>query len=396
MDTGILDVRHQGSLFRLRSVILRITWDPWRTVHTASLDDHDRCAVPPLMTTFRRTLAAPAALLLAVGLVLLAVSDGDAADRPLPLATVARVDLPGHPVRFDYTSIDPATGRLYIAHMDEDQLLVFDTRTRRVLARIHAPGVHGVLAVPALNRVFASATNDHEAITIDTRTDRVVARAPAGSYPDGLAYDSGDRRIFVSDESGGHETVLNASGKRIATISLGGEAGNVQYDAPSRHVLVDVQTRDDIAVIDPRSNRIIGRVSLPGCDHDHGLLVDAPHRLAFVACDSNAMLLTLDLRTMKIIGRELVGANPDVLAYDSSNRRLYVSAESGVVAVFREDAGGLTKLGQAFLATEAHTVAVDPRTHLVYFPLQQGSAGRPQLLIMRPLRAGAGSRRTSP
>jgi DNA-binding beta-propeller fold protein YncE len=336
------------------------------------------------VTTLRRTLAVPAALLLAASVTLVAASRGDGAERPLPLATVARVDLPGASVRFDYTSLDPTAGRLYIAHMDQDELLVFDTRTRHVLATIHAPGVHGILAVPALGRVFASATNDHEAITIDARTNRVIAHAPAGSYPDGLAYDSVERQVFVSDESGGHETILNASGHRIATIALGGEAGNVQYDASSRHVLVDVQTRDDIAVIDPRSDRIIGRVSLPGCGHDHGLLVDSRHRLAFVACDGNATLLTLDLRTMKVIGRALVGGSPDVLAYDSSNRRLYVSAESGVVAVFREQRGGLVKLGQAFLATEAHSVAVDPRTHLVYFPLQQGSAGRPQLLIMRP------------
>jgi hypothetical protein len=87
---------------------------------------------------------------------------------------------------------------------------------------------------------------------------------------------------------------------------------------------------------------------------------------------------------MKIVGRAAVGSSPDVLAYDDSLRRLYVSAESGVVAVFAEKAHGLTKLGQAFLATEAHTVAVDPRTHLVYFPLQSGSSGAPQLLIMRP------------
>jgi DNA-binding beta-propeller fold protein YncE len=336
------------------------------------------------VTTLRRTLAASAAVPLITGVALFAAARGDAADRPLPLTTVARVDLPGSPVRFDYTSLDPGSGRLYIAHMDQDELLVFDTRARRVLATIHVPGIHGVLAVPGLGRIFASATNDHEALTIDARTNHVVAHAPAGSYPDGLAYDSVERRVFVSDESGGHETVLNASGHRIATIALGGEAGNVQYDASSRQVLVDVQTRDDIAVIDPRSNRIIGRVSLPGCNHPHGLLVDSPHRLAFVACDGNATLLTLDLPTMKIIGRALVGGSPDVLAYDSSNRRLYVSAESGVVSVFREERGGLTKLGQAFLATEAHSVAVDPRTHLVYFPLQQGSAGRPQLLIMRP------------
>jgi hypothetical protein len=44
----------------------------------------------------------------------------------------------------------------------------------------------------------------------------------------------------------------------------------------------------------------------------------------------------------------------------------------------------LTKLGQAPLAPAAHTVAVDPRTHLVYFPLERGSDGRPQLRIMAP------------
>jgi hypothetical protein len=64
-----------------------------------------------------------------------------------------------------------------------------------------------------------------------------------------------------------------------------------------------------------------------------------------------------------------------VLAFDSSSRRLYVAAETGVVAVFAEHGRGLTKLGQALLAPEAHTVAVDARTHLVYFPLQSGSSG---------------------
>ena len=64
--------------------------------------------------------------------------------------------------------------------------------------------------------------------------------------------------------------------------------------------------------------------------------------------------------------------------------RLYVSAESGVVAVFAETKHSARPLGKAFLAAEAHTVAVDPATHLVYFPLQSGAVGRPQLLIMRP------------
>lgn len=307
----------------------------------------------------------------------------------LPLKAVARVALPGASVRFDYASIDPGPNRLYIAHMNASELLVFDLRTRRVLQTIAAPGVHGVLAVPQLGRVFASATNAHELLTLDAKTGRVLNRAPAGDYPDGIAYDPVEKRVYVSDESGGIEAVFDQKGERIATIELGGDAGNVQYDAGSKHMLVAVQSRNDIAVIDPRTNQVVRRIAVPGCDHPHGLLIDAPRRLAFVACDRNATLLTLDLKRLKVTGRALVGSGPDVLAFDTSLHRLYVAAESGEVAVFAESTHGLTKLGQALLAPRTHTVAVDSNSHLVYFPLESGSAGRPELLIMAPAEAVA-------
>lgn len=328
----------------------------------------------------RRSLRAVAATL---ATTLVSVPAAAAGPNP-PLRAVARVPLPGPSVRFDYTSLDPSTNRLYIAHMDASRLLILDVRTRRVIKVIPAPGVHGVLAVPELHRVYASATDARQAITLDGRTGAILARAPAGQYPDGLAYDPVEHHVFVSDETGGIETVLDAAGHRIATIALGGEAGNVQYDSVSRRILVDVQSRNDLAVIDPRTNRIVRRVSLAGCAHDHGLFVDSSERVAFVACDANDRLLTVDLRHMTVTGSASVGGSPDVLAFDSSLRRLYVAAESGVVAVFAEHGRSLVKLGQFLLAPFAHTVAVDSRTHLVYFPLQSGSNGKPQLLIMAP------------
>jgi DNA-binding beta-propeller fold protein YncE len=303
----------------------------------------------------------------------------------LPLVPVARVGLPGSSNRFDYTSIDPATNRLWIAHMNADRLLAFDLRRRRVIRTIDAPGVHGVISVPELGRVFASATDAHEVLTIDARSGKILAHAPAGSYPDGLAYDPVERRVFVSDEQGGVETVIDRRGRRVGTVQLGGEAGNVQYDAGSAHVLVDVQSRNEVAVVDPRTNSVVRRVRV-ACDHDHGLLVDSPRRLAFVACDGDAKLLTLDLRRWKVTGSAGVGPDPDVLAFDPVLRRLYVAAESGEVAVFAERGRRLERLGIATLAPAAHTVAVDPRTHLVYFPLERGHAGGPELLIMAPRR----------
>jgi DNA-binding beta-propeller fold protein YncE len=112
--------------------------------------------------------------------------------------------------------------------------------------------------------------------------------------------------------------------------------------------------------------------------------VDARRRLAFVACDGNATLLTLDLRTWKVTGSSQVGDDPDVLAFDTSLRHLYVAAESGVVAVFAERGRRLVELGQAFLASSAHSVDVDSTTHQVYFPLERGTNGGPQLLVMAP------------
>ena len=327
-----------------------------------------------------RALITPAVAAAAGALALCAY----AAATGLRLTPVTRVPLPGPSVRFDYESFDPSAGRLYISHMDASQLLVFDVKTRKVVKSIPAAGVHGVIVVPAIHRAYASATNDHQAITIDTRSEQVIARAQAGSYPDGLAWDPVERHVFVSDESGGVETVLSASGKAIATIQLGGEAGNVQYDPGSKRVFADVQTRNDIAVIDPRTNKIVRRIGVPGCNNDHSLLIDSSRRIAFVTCDGNATLHVLDLRTMTFTTSSTVGDSPDVLAFDPTLRRLYVAAESGVVAVFAETAHGARKLGQAMLAPEAHSVAVDPRTHLVYFPLQSGTNGSPQLLVMKP------------
>ena len=322
-------------------------------------------------------------IVLTIALACMATS-ASASQGELPLRLVANTPLPGPSNRFDYASLDPVTKLLFIAHMDAGELLVFDVKRRKVVRAIRAPGVHGVIAVPHTGRVYASATDAHELYTVDAATGKLLAHAPAGSYPDGLAYDPVERRVFVSDESEGIEAVFTAAGRRVGTVQLGGEAGNVQYDARSRKILVDVQSRDELAVIDPHRLRVVRRVGLPGCEHDHGLNLDLQRRLAFVACDGNAALLTLDLDRMKVLATNTVGQSPDVLALDTALHRLYVAAESGEVAIFQERGRRLAKLGQAELAPEAHTVAVDARTHLVYFPLERGSDGRPQLRIMAP------------
>jgi DNA-binding beta-propeller fold protein YncE len=290
----------------------------------------------------------------------------------LPLHAVAEVPLSGGATRMDYQSIDPVRGLLFVAHMGDGAVIVVDTRRRSIVRTIvHLADVHGVLVVPSHHVVYASATGTNEIAEIDEGTLDVIARMPGGDYPDGMAFDPLTQRLFVSDERGRTETVIDTRlRKRIATIELGGEAGNSQYDAKSGRILVNVQTSGELLEIDPRSLGIVRRVKVTttGCAGNHGLAIDGRHNRAFIACEDSGTLVALDLSTARITGTWRVGDQPDVLAFDPSEDMLYVAAESGIVSIVKSGAN-VEPVGQAFLAAGAHTVAVDWRTHLVYFAL---------------------------
>jgi len=80
------------------------------------------------------TTAAVLVLVLGVTCSLLAGPDA-AGSGNAPLRIVADVSMPGPAVRFDYQSLDQDQGRLYISHMNADQLVVFDTTTHQVVDR---------------------------------------------------------------------------------------------------------------------------------------------------------------------------------------------------------------------------------------------------------------------
>ncbi len=296
---------------------------------------------------------------------------------------VADVPLSGSASRFDYQSLDDASGRLYIAHMGADQVVVFDTNTQQVAGTVgEVKTPTGVLVVPALGRLFVAAAGSGDVAVVDAESLDIVARTGQIGFPDGLAYAPQAKRVFVSDESGGGELVVDAmTNEAVTTIDIGGDAGNTHYDPGSGCILVAVQNQNQLAVIDPTTDRLVARIDLDtGCLTPHGFLIDATQRLAFVACEDNATLLVLDLTTMQVTGTYPVGDGPDVLAFDPGWRRLYVASEAGLVSVFDERGTDLQPVGE-YRAPHAHSVAVDPTTHRVYLPLQD-VAGNPVLRIL--------------
>ncbi len=300
------------------------------------------------------------------------------------LRLVKELRLTGPPNRFDYQSFDPATGRLWMNHMNAGETLVFSTDSDKVIQTITGVArATGVLAVPSLHKTFISAAGAHELVTVDDRTFKIVERESGIQFPDGIAYAADAGKIFVSDESGSADVVIDArTGEKRSTIPLGGEAGNTHYDSVSHCVLVAEQTTNELIAIDPISEKIVQRYPLPGAEHPHGFTMDEPGRLLFMSAEGNAKLLVIDMTNMKVIGTHTVGSTPDVLAWDPAWRRLYVASEGGVLSAFWADGTTLRPAGE-YRAPHAHTVGLDTRTHRIYLPLQD-IGGHPMLRILAP------------
>ena len=345
--------------------------------------------VPARRRLWRWGLAAGIAVVVAVaGLAAVLLVRRSAQPPPIPLGLrpAGQIALPGDSSRFDYASLDPGRGLLFIAHLGASEVIEVDVQNQRVVRSIHGlAGVHGVMVVPDKRRVYATATDADRMVILDEDNGAQLAEGPTGAYPDGLAYDPVHNTVWTTNESGGTETVLDADTAAVrGTVDMHGEVGNVYYDRTTAMMLVDVQAANQLAVVDPVTLGVVRRLELPGCDHDHGLAIDYAHRLAFVACDGNATLLTVDLTSWQVVDHVRVGQGPDVLAFDPAAQRLYVAAESGWLSILTESGRHATVTGSGHLADGAHVVAVDPGTHRSFYPVPSGTDGRPVLLVYDP------------
>jgi hypothetical protein len=72
--------------------------------------------------------------------------------------------------------------------------------------------------------------------------------------------------------------------------------------------------------------------------------------------------------------QEDTGAGHDVLSIDATRGWLYVAAESGDLTIWDITQPGTALVGHDDPGDNAHSVAADPASHRVFFPLPLGTA----------------------
>jgi DNA-binding beta-propeller fold protein YncE len=322
---------------------------------------------------------------------------GDAASAPasspaggagLPLTTVADVPLPGGATRFDYQDIDPATGHLVVAHMNDGSVLINDVRDGSVLKELKGiPTARGVVIAPDVGIIFVT-SSPNQLVLIDNKSLTEMKRVTTGRGPDGVGWDPAHKVVGVSDQRDGALSLIAGAGSGTRTqVPLGTETGNVVYD-PTRGwfwiTVVTASPPDKLVAVNPTTAKPVTSVDLPGCSGAHGLRIHPDGQSAFIACEGNGVLARVDLGGSHAVTTGKTGSDPDVLSIDPGLGWLYVAAESGDLTVFDIRQPGVVLIGHGNPGANSHSVAVDPATHRVFFPLQAGPNGAPVLRILKP------------
>jgi len=293
---------------------------------------------------------------------------------------------PGGEGRWDYLTVDPAAGRLYIAR--ENRIQVLDASTGALVGEVPGlNGAHGVALVPGVNRGFASSGKDGKVIVFDLATLKPIGDPiPAGTKPDAIVFDSKSDRVFAMNGGSHDVTVIDpAAAKVVGNIPL---PGAPEFAAPDRagHLFVNLEDKSQTVAIDVQGMKVEQVWRLAPGDSPTGLAIDAAAHHLFAGC-ANKHLMVLDDTTGKAVADLPIGEHVDATAFDPGTGYAFSSNGDGTLTIATADASGQFKvLDTVKTKPGARTMALDTKTHAVFLctsdfgPADESSHGRPKPL----------------
>jgi YVTN family beta-propeller protein len=266
---------------------------------------------------------------------------------------------------WDILSVDPVAHRLYVAR--RGSVTAVDLASGTVTDKLApADGGHSALAVPGTTDVLVTNGTANTATIVDGRTGKLRATIPTGKKPDAASYDPATRTVWVMTPGDGNISVVDpASAKVVATVPVG---GSLEFGAADGHgkLYVNVEDKNEVAVVDTRTRKVLRREPLPGCDGPTGIAYDPATRETLSAC-ANGVAVVLSA-SGKPVASLTIGKRPDGAAFDPRRHvALVPSGADGTLSII-ELSPKPRVVATVQTAKSARTIALDPSTGRAYLP----------------------------
>lgn len=271
---------------------------------------------------------------------------------------------------WDLLTVDASSRRVFITR--GDHLMVADADSGKVVGDV--PGLkraHGVVIVPSKKRGFVSSGGDDRVVAFDLESFKVVAEIPTGKNPDAMLFDAASQHVFVFNGHSNNATVIDPSSSTVvATIDVPGKPELAVGDGHGK-VFVNLEDKNLVALIDSKSNKVVGTWALGTCEEPTGIALDAAHKRLFSVC-ANKQMAVLDSSDGHLVTTVAIGDGPDGAAFDEHGANALSSNSDGTLTIVHEDdPTHFHVVANVATPIRSRTIALDDKTHHAILPIAE-------------------------
>lgn len=278
---------------------------------------------------------------------------------------------------WDYVTLDPAQGYLFIGRRSEGAT-VYDVKSRKVLRTIgNSESAGAIVLVSEFDRGY-TANDDGTTTIFQLSTLRTLDRVKFGEDSDSGFYDPVTKQIaFTMGDSSAIAFVDARTGKVMDTMKV--DSKKLDGTAPDGegNLFMALRDRNLVVKIDVARRKVAAQWPTTGCEQPTGLAYDKEHKRIFVGCrGKNPVLAVLDSDSGKVITTLEIGRGNDGVVYDRATSKIYTSnGVDGNLVIYDQIDADTYKLAEATTTRPyARTMALDPKTKKIYLVTAEGTA----------------------
>ncbi len=270
---------------------------------------------------------------------------------------------------FDFVFADSNGRKLYVPRSAgaNSRVAVYDIDTLQAVGEIpNTLAVHGVAIDPKSGHGF---TSSKPVVMFDTKTLQTIKTIEVEGNPDEILFEPYTQRVFVLSHRAPNATVINAADGTIrGTIDDLGGAPEQAVSDEKGHVYIDLEDKDQIAVVDADALKVTAHYDLGGKGGGPaGLALDPKNHILFACCQNPQTAVVLSADDGKIITALPIGSGVDSTIFNPNTMEAFSSQRDGTLTVIKEKSptdfevvqNVATKLG-------AKTCSLDTTTNQIY------------------------------
>jgi hypothetical protein len=235
----------------------------------------------------------------------------------------------GVPPFNDYLMFDPASRRLYVAHVD--RVTVIDVASRTVVGSV-APfkDSHGIAIVSSLGKGYADSGDDGVVKVFNLSDNKIIKQIKVSVDADGMIYDEPSKTVLVVAGDSKNLTVINPADDTVTrTVALPGKPEFFAVDGAG-NAYINMADTASIVKVNITAGTVEANWPLQNCKAPHGLAYDRPSNRLFSGC-ANSRLVVVDAADGRNVANLPIGSNSDGVAVDSQRRLVFTSNGPGTL-----------------------------------------------------------------